>query len=67
LQLQRKNQLHPGAAKAAFAKAYPNATKVKWEKENGNYEVVLLIKAMKYPPSTMQRCIAGSGTGNESK
>ncbi|NCI52002.1 hypothetical protein GWC95_18910 [Sediminibacterium roseum] len=29
----------PDAAKAAFAKAYPNATKVKWEKEDGNYEV----------------------------
>ena len=29
----------PNAAKAAFAKAYPNATKVKWEKEEGLYEV----------------------------
>lgn len=29
----------PIAAKTAFAKAYPNASKVKWEKEDGNYEV----------------------------
>jgi hypothetical protein len=29
----------PAAAKAAFAKAYPGAIKVKWEKENGEYEV----------------------------
>lgn len=28
----------PAAAKAAFMKAYPNATG-KWEKEDGNYEV----------------------------
>ena len=28
----------PEPAKAAFAKAYPNATKVKWEKEDGNFE-----------------------------
>lgn len=29
----------PDAAKAAFAKAHPSASKVKWEKEDGNYEV----------------------------
>jgi hypothetical protein len=29
----------PPVAKAAFAKAYPGAIKVKWEKENGEYEV----------------------------
>jgi len=29
----------PASAKSAFAKAYPNATKVKWEKEDGNFEV----------------------------
>ncbi|TAJ47394.1 MAG: hypothetical protein EPO58_15975 [Chitinophagaceae bacterium] len=29
----------PDAAKTAFNKAYPAATKVKWEKEDGNYEV----------------------------
>jgi hypothetical protein len=34
----------PEAAKAAFAKAYPNATKIKWEKENGNYEVSFVDK-----------------------
>jgi len=28
----------PAAVKAAFAKKYPNATKVSWEKEKGNYE-----------------------------
>lgn len=31
-------QTPPTAVKAAFAKNYPNATKVKWEKEDGNYE-----------------------------
>jgi hypothetical protein len=34
----------PDAVKAAFAKAYPGATKVKWEKENGNYEVSFVDK-----------------------
>ncbi|MCY7349051.1 MAG: hypothetical protein LH606_00040 [Cytophagaceae bacterium] len=29
----------PDAVKTQFAKAYPNAQKVKWEKEDGNYEV----------------------------
>lgn len=33
----------PDAAKAAFTKAYPNATKVKWEKEDGNYEVSFVL------------------------
>lgn len=28
----------PEAVKAAFAKKYPSATKVSWEKEDGNYE-----------------------------
>lgn len=28
----------PTAVKAALAKKYPEATKVTWEKENGNYE-----------------------------
>ncbi len=28
----------PQAVKAAFAKKYPNITKVKWDKENENYE-----------------------------
>ncbi|SKA10012.1 PepSY-like domain-containing protein [Sediminibacterium ginsengisoli] len=31
-------QMPPAAVKAAFVKKYPNATKVKWEKEDGNYE-----------------------------
>ena len=34
----------PDAVKTAFAKAYPNATKVKWEKEDGNYEVTFVDK-----------------------
>lgn len=34
----------PTTAKAAFAKTYPNATKVKWEKEDGNYEVTFVDK-----------------------
>ena len=34
----------PTVAKAAFAKAYPAATKVKWEKEDGNYEVTFVDK-----------------------
>lgn len=29
----------PDAAKAAFAKAFPNVTNVKWDKEDGDYEV----------------------------
>ncbi|MBC7777238.1 MAG: PepSY-like domain-containing protein [Phycisphaerae bacterium] len=29
----------PDAVKTAFAKAYPNADDVKWELENGHYEV----------------------------
>jgi hypothetical protein len=28
----------PAAVKEAFAKRYPNATKISWEKEKGNYE-----------------------------
>lgn len=28
----------PAAVKSAFVKKYPNATKVSWEKEKGNYE-----------------------------
>ncbi|MEO8172690.1 MAG: PepSY-like domain-containing protein [Sediminibacterium sp.] len=32
------------AAKKAFAQTYPNATKVKWEKEDGNYEVSFIDK-----------------------
>jgi len=31
-------QAVPLAVKAALAKKYPNATKVSWEKEKGNYE-----------------------------
>ncbi len=34
----------PAAATNAFAKAYPAATKVKWEKEDGNYEVSFVDK-----------------------
>ena len=33
----------PVAAKASFTKAYPVATKVKWEKEDANYEVTFVI------------------------
>ena len=33
----------PAAAKAAFAKAYPTATKVRWEKEDGNFEFYNII------------------------
>jgi uncharacterized protein YxeA len=33
----------PEAAKTAFAKAYPNAAKVKWEKEEGNFEVSFVL------------------------
>lgn len=29
----------PEVVKLAFAKAYPNADDVKWERENGNFEV----------------------------
>jgi hypothetical protein len=33
----------PEAAKAAFKKIYPAAAKVKWEKEDGNYEVSFVL------------------------
>ena len=35
--IQDKNV--PAVVKAAFQKQYPTAKEVKWEKENGNYEV----------------------------
>lgn len=38
-----QKSIAPEAAKAAFAKAYPNATKVKWEKEDGNFEVSFVV------------------------
>lgn len=38
-----QKSIAPEAAKAAFAKAYPNATKIKWEKEDGNFEVTFVI------------------------
>lgn len=34
----------PAAVKAAFTKAFPNATKIKYEKEDGNYEVSFVDK-----------------------
>jgi len=34
----------PDAVKTAFTKAYPGATKVKYEKEDGNYEVSFVMK-----------------------
>lgn len=34
----------PAAVKTAFTKAYPTATKVKYEKEDGNYEVSFVDK-----------------------
>ena len=35
----RQKTAVPANVKAAFTKAYSNATKVKWENEHGNYEV----------------------------
>ncbi|PQJ12280.1 hypothetical protein CJD36_000540 [Flavipsychrobacter stenotrophus] len=37
--IAQKTTSVPALVKAAFAKAYTTATKVKWEKEHGNYEV----------------------------
>ena len=34
----KKHVTIPSAVKNALSKKYPNATKVTWEKENGNYE-----------------------------
>lgn len=39
----QKDSDAPAAAKTAFTKAYPAATKVKWEKEDGNYEVSFVV------------------------
>ena len=36
---QIKESEVPAAVKSSFAKAYPTATEVKWEKENGSFEV----------------------------
>ena len=37
--MEMNNKLHvPSAVKTALAKKYPDASKVTWEKENGNYE-----------------------------
>lgn len=36
---KEKSAKAPAAAQAAFQKAFPGATKVKWEKENADYEV----------------------------
>lgn len=44
----QKNSGAPDAAKAAFAKTYPTATKVKWEKEDGNYEVSFTLNNQPY-------------------
>lgn len=37
--IAQKTGVAPDAVKTAFTKAYPGATKIKWEKEDGNYEV----------------------------
>lgn len=37
----------PAAVKTAFEKAYPGATKTKWEKEDGNYEAGFTDKGQK--------------------
>ncbi len=37
--IAQKKESIPDAPKTAFAKAYPGATKIKWEKEDSNYEV----------------------------
>jgi hypothetical protein len=34
-----QKEVIPTAAKTSFSKAFPTASKVKWEKEEGNYEV----------------------------
>ncbi|HTE24997.1 PepSY-like domain-containing protein [Flavitalea sp.] len=39
LSAQEKSTGAPAAAKQAFAKAFPGASKVKWEKEGKEYEV----------------------------
>ena len=47
----------PAVAKAAFAKAYPAATKVKWEKEGKTYEV-----ALNYNGQNITVSLDGKGT-----
>lgn len=41
--IAQKNGVAPDAATAAFTKTYPGATKIKWEKEDGNYEVSFIL------------------------
>lgn len=38
----------PDAAKTAFTKAYPGATKIKWEKEDSNFEVSFALNGQEY-------------------
>jgi hypothetical protein len=41
--IAQKTGSTPDAVKTAFTKAYPGATKVKYEKEDGNYEVSFVM------------------------
>ena len=52
----------PAAAKAAFEKAYPGATKVKWSREKEDFEVNFLLAAKE-----MAAVYAGSGVLKETE
>ncbi|MES2332739.1 MAG: hypothetical protein V4539_24235 [Bacteroidota bacterium] len=54
-----QKSIAPDVVKAAFTKAYPGATKVKWEKEDGNFEVTFVqngneISAIYNPKGILQ-------------
>ncbi|WP_020603172.1 PepSY-like domain-containing protein [Spirosoma spitsbergense] len=52
----------PGAAKAAFTKLHPQATAVKWDKEDGGYEA-----SFKEKGKTMSVVMDGQGTLKETE
>ena len=61
-QEKEKSIAPPVAAKAAFAKAFPGVTKVKWENEDGNYEASFTDKGQK-----MSAVYDGKGTLKETE
>jgi hypothetical protein len=59
---KEKNDKPPAAALAAFQKAYPGAIKVKWEKEEGDFEVNFV-----HAKKEMSAVYSATGTLKESE